>query len=207
MKLADGSHAVQKQFGAWGHISAKDMADAEELSYRVADAIGGTNAKAVIRIKPDTILMDYAVGSEVGHQWLGGRPFRTAEKLYNSPTGYRIGVMDILNSNDDRHGGNWLVAQGLPVPIDNSSTFGIGGSGNKGPFRKALERQLPLMGAGGKVIQGPRGHPFSQAEIDAMNKALSDPKLVARFRLAGKTDWYNQMFARWQELKVKLEVP
>lgn len=115
--LADGTVVFRKRNTDWmGRRSARESTDAEQLASRIGQVLGAPVPR-VYRTEEDTIHTDWAQG-------------RVAEELYDDPmlaqldrppdndllrgavssnAGQRIGLMDILVNNPDRHSGNWMV--------------------------------------------------------------------------------------------------
>ena len=125
-------------------IPGKDMADAEELSYYVSQAIGAS-APAVQR-RGDNRIIEQAVQGMTGAEYATkqrGRYFEeewakdpdradeesdnrasaALDRIIQTPQGALIGVLDYLTSQQDRRNpGNYMIVSGAkPVPIDQSS--------------------------------------------------------------------------------------
>lgn len=200
--FADGSKGVRKEFPGWSQYSAKDQADAEELSYRVSDAIGGTGAVPTIRLNDYTVMMDHVDG-QTAQRWLmdngidvHASPLTslTADPMlqgvFGGPRGTRIGILDSITYNEDRHALNFMMKDDIPVPIDQSSTFGIPGGGWTGPFHQLLQDKVH----GQMQVLQPD-------EIKAIDTRLRAQELAARFNELGKSEWYDVMLKRWDLLK------
>ena len=131
-------------------IPGKDMADAEELSYYVSQAIGA-GAPAIQR-RGDNRVIEQAIHGMTGAEYatkMRGQYFReeqakdpdradeesdnrasaALDRIIQTPQGALIGVLDYLTSQQDRRNpGNYMVVTGAkPVPIDQSSSAFDGG--------------------------------------------------------------------------------
>ena len=122
--MPDGTQVVHKKYNP-GH---EDMADADVLAYGISQVIGA-GAPPVNKIGPGEITMGYVPG-QMGEDWAweaAGHteaPHDLEEQQMRSPEGRRIGLLDYLIANPDRHDQNWMVTpDGKPVPIDNSSAW------------------------------------------------------------------------------------
>jgi hypothetical protein len=126
VSLEDGTSAIYKR--ALGEIempgdrepwSTKDQSDAEQASSLVADALG-VRAPAVHRASDDEIYMERMPGDVAWRAFPDGPP----EELMASDQAVRMGVLDVLLDNPDRHSGNWMVDdQGNIQAIDHGFSF------------------------------------------------------------------------------------
>jgi Rifampin ADP-ribosyl transferase len=174
--LGDGSRAVRKQFS--GDTYGAMQADAEVLAARVGEAVGVPTALPVVKTGPTEIWMRYAEGKVAAHA--NGNLTTAAPE---TDTGRRIGLMDWITRNDDRHDNNWLInPDGQPVPIDNSSTFGLSGGGWRSPFTESLRDNLTY---------------FKPDEINRIAQQLD--KLRPEFKTLGREDWYRGMMTDWMQ--------
>lgn len=112
--LADGTQAVYKRhLRDWNRgydkpvWTKKDQTDAEELGASVAAALG-VRVPAVHRAGENELYMEFVDGQIGEARWphRGGVPPRG---VLTGPQGRRIGLLDVLIENTDRHGGNYLV--------------------------------------------------------------------------------------------------
>lgn len=194
LKTKDGVKVVRKEFHDWtqdpsggglgpgdswanGSFTGTDLADAEFLSGQVADAIGGTGAAPALRGEsPAEVYLGYAEG---------GLPYIDGEPDMGGDRAMRIGLLDYLADNSDRHPANFLVDDnGQPVPIDESSTFGIPGGGSQSPFLDTLRESISN-----------EDTPIPPGEAAKISKRLDAIKPA--FTDAGRGDWYQQMMTRW----------
>jgi hypothetical protein len=138
----------------------------EVLASRVGAAVG-THAPVVFRhpdveaaegrAGPQPIWEPFASGNpKPAIEWIGGvdenyEPLGSNDEneMYQSPQGRRIGILDTLTGNGDRHYGNWMVGHSAtgdyPIPIDHGGAGAYAGayaradSGyGSGPFGEAL---------------------------------------------------------------------
>jgi hypothetical protein len=87
-------------------------------------------------------------------------------EMFRSPEGAKIGLMDAITGNEDRHMGNVMVSPaGKPIPIDHNDTWGMpdarGGLFTDSPFAAALDKQIDA----GKS-------PFTVAELDRVKTQI-----------------------------------
>lgn len=135
----DGTVAVRKTFH---DDDGERAASAEYLSSLVADAVGAL-APAVVKdpINPDRAVIMGRVNGELGTVHTGTKgPEDWGEARYwytETDAGRRIGLLDVLVANRDRHSANWILSNELsvnapwgdqgpvrrPIPIDHSETF------------------------------------------------------------------------------------
>lgn len=122
--FTDDSKAVKKISArdCWGH-SGEDQAASEQLVSLLGRSFGAP-VPPVYRHDAKTIYMGWVDGS-LGHNLRGFDWGDNAADLVKSTDGaHRLGLLDILVNNMDRHGGNWLVdAKGSPVGIDHGLAF------------------------------------------------------------------------------------
>jgi hypothetical protein len=107
----------------------EDQVDNEVIASRVSDAVGA-GAPGVVSPDNEELWEQFAKGAKPAIEWMGGtdedeQPLgdHDPEEAYESDQGIRIGILDDLIGNGDRHFGNWMVkhdrkAGDVPVPID-----------------------------------------------------------------------------------------
>lgn len=109
----------------------------EIVASRISDVVGaGAPGVVAQRSGPDTdpeLWEEYARGAKPAIEWMGGTdededPLGDNDPYneYISPQGERIGLLDNLTGNGDRHFGNWMVHHtakdgDVPVPIDHGN--------------------------------------------------------------------------------------
>lgn len=170
----DGTQAVQKftRKVPTGR-SPKDQNDAEELSAKVAGLVG-VRTPAIERVSDAQIVMEYVDEAEPGTSL----PSWRADALTKTPDGLRMGLLDLLINNPDRHGGNYLVdddEKGLTA-IDHGFAW------------DDLEDYYPSPFVG---AVGGRSNPFSPEDMAALRPRLEG--LRGDFEAMGHGDWHDQM--------------
>jgi hypothetical protein len=115
--------------------------------------------------------------------------------MYESPQGLRVGLLDDLTGNTDRHFGNWMVGHGVregdyPIPIDhgNAGRYGGGIDYGSGPFGEALID-------GGADTLG-RITPPEWAQMDSSLQALK-----ADFQAEGRAEEFYKMLGTFRALR------
>jgi len=181
----DGTKAVRKVFGPGKDGNGNDkssLCDAEFLAAQVAEAIGGTGCPPVVRGRGKTDYMGWA-GDDAQMAIYGPALDKSNARVP------RIGLLDIVIGNTDRHVKNYMVnPDGSPVPIDNSSSFGMQGGGWKGPFRKELEQM---------VSEG--RSPFTTSELDDIHQRIES--LRPQFVSTGRKRWLDETLRRLDRFK------
>lgn len=121
----DGSQWIRKR-------DEDDAMQREMLTARISDIIGAGAPEA---IREGNELWQPKLEAISAVEWLGGtgeaeEPLgnHLPGEMYHTPEGYRIGILDHLIGNNDRHYGNWMVAKDengreYPVPIDHGLAF------------------------------------------------------------------------------------
>lgn len=123
--FGDGSKAIYKASKS-DRASAKEEFDAEQLGVHVAEALGLKPPK-MHRTDDDTAFFDYVDSGRVA----GSIPSLAKSKdvmatgeFFDSRDGRRIGLLDALLENPDRHTGNWIVQDdGSITPIDHGLSW------------------------------------------------------------------------------------
>lgn len=134
----------------------KLMVAKESLAAKVSDVIGA-GAPAILR-DPRSAAGFYepkVAGVSAMEYFNGGK--RSPAKMYDSPEGMKIGLLDAVIGSDDRHLGNVMITpDGKPVPIDHNDTWVTGRRLlTRGPFEVALSKRI-------KAGESP----FSVADLD-----------------------------------------
>jgi hypothetical protein len=168
-------------------LEAARQQDAEELAGMVARAFG-LDGPAVYRAADNEVIMS----------WLSGVPaYALTDAIIEGALlgndGQRMRLMDILISNRDRNGGNWLIAEdNLTIqPIDHGLAFQEWSApGVPPPWRDDL---LAGWASNGDWIE----NVLSQGDVIELKRRLS--RLEDRFTDLGRHDWYDAM---WQRLEV-----
>lgn len=118
--LDDGTEVFFKQNTDWDDDRTAEVAtDAEQLAAQLGGVLGAPVPR-VYRTGADTMYTDWAQGRSSIEFWtnpMAARMDRPPDNdvvrgLVESPAGRRLGLMDVLTHNTDRHPGNWLVGDG-----------------------------------------------------------------------------------------------
>lgn len=196
-------------------------AEAEYLASRVADAIGAP-VPAVILVGPGQIWMAHAEGiddefdtggtladrhglEELAEQW--------EEVWADSEPSWRLGLLDLLIMNGDRHPGNWMAdPPGDDLEIDPDSVVGI--DHNRAWFSGAVMRPprptdpAPTWLNGWPITRVALLDPddydrfvsrLDQDEIDQIDRRLRE--LEPEFSRLGHDAWYRYTIAAWEQYK------
>ena len=133
----------------------------ESLAAKISDVIGA-GAPAILKDPHSaTGFYEPKVSGKSAMEHFSGRK-GSADKLYDSPEGMRIGLMDALIGADDRHLGNVMITpEGKPVPIDHNDSWVTGRRVGKSPFAVALDRRIKA----GKS-------PFTTADLDQVGRKI-----------------------------------
>jgi hypothetical protein len=180
-----------------------DEFNTEVLASRVSDAIGAGAPPAIKRDGDEgTELWEpYLTGAKTAIEWEGGmnedgEPLNDDHdpyEMYSSDNGLRIGVLDNLIDNEDRHEGNWMVThnrktgEDSPHPIDHGlAQFEDTSQGGAGPFGENLYQNPDML-----------------AEIPDETWAAWQRKLAALqpdFEETGRAGAYQQMMANFNAM-------
>jgi hypothetical protein len=195
--LPDGTRVVHKTY-TYGHA---DMPDADELASYTAQAIdaptpavarvkGGDPMEEVMGFVPGDTAYDYGkaaaekenTGGYADYDEVNAAVGDVTDQMDETPEGQRIGLLDYLIGNPDRHTGNWMVSpDGTPVAIDNSSGFVYG---------PGVETNSPFW----------HDDAYGWDTADAKQIRASLEELKSQFKRLGHMDWYDAMMARAGEL-------
>lgn len=190
VRFNDGSRAVRKTAGRVpSGRSPKDQADAEELSAKVAQAVG-VKTPAIVRTGDAQTHAEYVDDGVPGMMMAGWQ----ADQLADTPQGLRLGLLDFLIVNPDRNPGNWLTDDdGNIHAIDHGFAWD-------------------------DELESAYGSPFARRFTGPENPLTPDdmarlrPRLEAlrpEFERMGHTDWYDSMMLsfNWAAERVKGEEP
>lgn len=176
----DGTRAVRKfaRKVPTGR-SPKDQQDAEELSGMIARAIG-VKTPAIERTSDAEIFMEYEEEDDPGTSLRGGE----IDKLAATPEGVRMGLLDVLIANPDRHPGNYLVNydQDRITAIDHGFAWDDPEDFYPSTFARNFGRTSPL----------------SPADIAELRPKIGE--LRADFERMGHLDWYEQVTDMFEQI-------
>jgi hypothetical protein len=137
--LSDGTEVVMKT------ENNVESVDKEFLAARALNALGVDNI-GTVRIAEGTTMTNFIDGV-TGMEWLNeytGPISESGKAMVGLKNGREVGLFDFITSNQDRHLGNWLYADGAVAPIDHGGTqyraWNPAGDGRylfaEGPFAK-----------------------------------------------------------------------
>ena len=165
----------------------------EVMTSKISDMIGA-GAVPIVKTGPATLSEPVIDGHPLVSE---KNPDMT--KIVRSPRGRKIGLLDILTGQSDRHNGNIMINKaGEPVPIDHNDAWGLvnekGTLTTNSPFGAALERDI----AAGKS-------PFSVADLDKLEAQIKAAKAeLTQDPLAGDS-LYNLTMDRMALLKKQVQ--
>lgn len=174
--------------GNSGEIDPVTQADAEELAAKVADVLA-VRAPAVRRISADEVEMEFMPGRSGMDEFGAIAP----KSITEAPENARIGLLDYLTNNADRHTGNWMVDDdGAVYPIDHGLAFQSNiGILAYGPFSLAH----------GFSIGTPKN--VTVADLQQIRSGLEG--LRSDFAAAGRAEWFDGMMSRLDDVETRLE--
>jgi hypothetical protein len=188
----------------WAGADAKTQADAEQLASQLGRAIRAPVPK-VYRHNDVEIYMGFIdgakTGDEVGHgPYGGGMPTHIA----NSDGARRIGILDLLANNFDRHSGNYMVdREGRVWGIDHGLAWapaGLAGQGRGEPPSGSLTVFGEHFVQRGGIFGGNewKQNDFTQAEWAEMRQKVE--ALRPDFDRLGRGHWHEFALARLDAL-------
>jgi hypothetical protein len=197
--LADGTQAIYKQAtephrhpngSVWSTV---DQTDAEELSSVLANALG-VRAPAVLRDSNDGVYMELVDGQTAIQKYPDeSRVDRTAppDWVMNSGEAVKIGLLDVLADNPDRHSGNWMLdAEDNIHGIDHGLAFGdwqpYGSSAAVSPFARRFF--VDLDGANRP------DNPLTGQDVETVRAQLEQVR--PQFEARGRGAWVDRMLER-----------
>lgn len=161
----------------------KLMVAKESLAAKISDVIGA-GAPAILR-DPGSATGFYepkVAGVSAMEYFKDGK--RSPAKMYDSPEGMKIGLLDAVIGADDRHLGNVMITpDGKPVPIDHNDTWVTG---------QRLLTRSPFEVALGKRIKAGKS-PFSVAALDEVQGRIQALKAEFNAMPGGGGPGYYQM--------------
>jgi hypothetical protein len=188
----------------WAGADAKTQADAEQLASQLGRAIGAPIPK-VYRHNDVEIYMgfidDAKTGDEVGHGvYGGGMPAHIAD----SDGARRIGILDLLANNFDRHHGNYMIDEEDRVwGIDHGLAWapaGLAGQNRGEPPSGTLTVFAEHFVQRGGIFGGNewKRNDFTQAEWAEMRRKVE--ALRPDFDRLGRGHWHEFALARLDAL-------
>lgn len=204
--LNDGTTVINKRAkGTWPYggvdWTAIQQTDAEELSALVGSALG-LRSPAVQRVDDTTINMEFVPDATPAFNRYWDRDatdfLRVPGDVLGSDDGLRMGLLDVLIGNPDRHGYNWMVDDDNRLyPIDNGLAFvnlkGTNASdAGRSPF--AAEYFITPDGRFKDNILSRRDIQWVREQMEA---------LAPQFQRVGQPAWYTQIQNRLRQLEIR----
>jgi len=180
VRLGDGTEAIYKRAKRpVGPVTPQDQTDAEGLASLVAEAVG-VRAPAVKQASSTELYMEVMPGtSAAAHGW------RTAPyDVTDSDQGIKLGLLDVLLNNSDRHTGNWMWDDGRLAAIDHGFAFQ---PGNSRWMSSPFTDRFNLTGYDPSA-------PLTPGDVAIVRQRLE--RLRPQFETAGRGDWYREMLMR-----------
>lgn len=173
----DGSKWVSK------NLPTKSDADREELAGKISDILGA-GAPSIVREGDTQVHEPFVEGKVAASLYRDGMSDAQIDaagdklkSLLSTPEGKRIGLLDKLIGNQDRHLGNWMISpDGKPIPIDHNWSW-EGTKQTISPFSDAV------YGPGIELSDFPKDQMDEwQSKLAALKPGLnaSQQKLLAR---------------------------
>jgi hypothetical protein len=103
----DGTDEFHKINGEFDGYTPEEVTDAEQLAALVGHAISAPVPR-VYRTGPAEIHTDWSEGT-VGSQWVDQHGQAALDEIAQTPAARRLGLLDMLVGNSDRHSGNFLI--------------------------------------------------------------------------------------------------
>jgi phosphoinositide 3-/4-kinase-like protein len=187
--LADGSEAIYKRAqGSWYGWGVEEQTDAEELGALVA-AAAGVRAPAIQRVSDTALYMEMMPGLNAARRGMGRAP----QSITDTPAGMRMGLLDVLLNNRDRHSGNWMI------DLDNN----ISAIDHGLAFRNAeLDVSSPFAGQFVDTWGDYKDtNPLTDRDVEQIRADLK--KARPRFEELGRADWFDQVTQRLDQLAAR----
>lgn len=190
--LADGTQAIYKRAKEpvfdWDQ---KAQTDAEELAALLGAALGAP-VPAVQRVSDDEIYMEVMPG-QPGYVRAREEGDLPRERL-RADDAKKIGLLDVLIDNADRHGGNWLEDGDDIYAIDHGLAFRSSTAGRSGATLSPFANSN-YIGYDGEYRDE---NPLSDADIDHIRGVLDG--VEPEFRRLGRQEWLDTVRARLDQL-------
>lgn len=192
-------------------IPAAEMADKDELAYFVSNAIGagvpavqrrspdrilmgyaggetlgeylqGFKSREAQKYQEHHDTRRHVLGTEIDADIQSDKALRSEEsRLFDSPEAVKIGLLDYLTGNRDRHMGNLIVKDSKLIPIDHSSSRFDGEPGVSSVFIRAM-----------------KNHDY-ELDLSSLRQELSGTE--PEFTRLGHHDYYENMMHQLDNLE------
>lgn len=208
VRLTDGSRVVRKspRTDRYSGNSQREY-DAEELGGAVARALG-FDAPETYRPSDDLIYMAYVDDAKLADDVPGYRKL----DLAGTKDGARLGLLDLLIFNYDRHNANWFITDDdRIIPIDHGSGWGDSSAAHPATPPMAPQNSFERLFTYNPWDEDVEvdddeedsrwapSNPLSQASARRIATKLE--ALKAEFVRVGRADWHEQMMTRWAEIQ------
>ena len=193
LTLGDGTRAVYKKaLRAWnspeGVWSTKEQTDAEELSALLAAELG-VRAPAIDRISDTELLMEVMPGKPANALGLSANE---RDDLRGGDEGMKLGLLDVLLDNNDRHLGNWMVDSDRNVyAIDHGLAFFRNPPPGQTSASSSQFARAYFVETDGRLM---RENELTKSDISYVEDAIE--RVRPRFEELGHGDWATQALAR-----------
>lgn len=201
----DGTPAIYKRakgdypLGGTGRDwTPKDQTDAEELAPVVASILD-LRAPAVQRLSDTEIHMEYVENATDAYARFFDRDapdfMRVSDDVLGSDDGFRLGLLDVLLDNPDRHGYNWLIDDEDRIyPIDHGLSF----TNTQGPLRSAASRSPFAREYFVTPNGGYKENTLTRRDIEYLSQQLDAIRPI--FQQMGRELWHDVMRVRLMQL-------
>lgn len=195
--FSDGTKGVHKKAGAVQEIgqasrvrSGQDQTDADELAGLVAKAFGVT-VPHMVRVprKKDTAVHSLVDGRSGIEMIFDPPPGWDQRDIPKTDDGIRLGFLDMVIENQDRHEGNWMIDRdGKLVAIDHGHAFEPSYFGAIAHTNGFNQHFVDRTGKWNKK------NPMSKQDIAVAKTRLE--ALKPEFDRLGRADWHSRMMDR-----------
>jgi phosphoinositide 3-/4-kinase-like protein len=195
VRLADGTEAIYKRaMGEWAAGWGKrDQTDAEELGAMVAAAVG-VRAPAIQRADDDNLYMEIMPGGSA----MSRRFYDDQGALADTPQGMRMGLLDVLLNNTDRHSGNWMIDDaGQIAAIDHGLAFKESRTNRSSATRSRFSTDHFIDSSG----EYRERNPLTRLDVEIARQQLE--AIRPRFEQLGRGAWYGQVLDRLDMLSAR----
>lgn len=204
--LNDGTTVINKRAkGTWPYggvdWTAIQQTDAEELSALVGSALG-LRSPAVQRVDDTTINMEFVPDATpaFNRYWnKDGVDFlKVPGEILGSDDGLRMGLLDTLIGNPDRHGFNWMVDDDDRIyPIDNGLAFvNLKGTNESDAARSPFAREYFVHPTGRF-----KENILTRRDIQWVREQME--ALAPEFQRVGQPGWYTQIQNRLRQMEIR----
>jgi hypothetical protein len=204
-KLPDGRKIIRKRIADYGvPEAAKRDADAEQLGSLVAGALE-VRAPRVYRVGNGEMFIEFAPGELIGNADL---PItRTLDELPDQRMVTRIGLLDALTGNNDRHDGNLIVDNGEVTAIDQGLAwswigirkYGMDAVDSNRPGARFVHHDLPSFQGQAPWVE----NPMTDADVELTRERLE--ALRPDFKRVGREDWLDHSLSMLDEIALYAE--